>query len=65
MTWDDKDGIPTASLPTKFCMLNIERYSGIGCPKIRLRLYNTVMRAQGIDDAQLVVFFPLSLSKVA
>ena len=65
LTWDDKDGIPTASLPAKFCMLNIERYSGIGCPKIHLRLYSTVMRAQGIDDAQLVVFFPLSLSKVA
>ena len=51
-----------ASLPAKFCMLNIERYSGIGCPKIHLRLYSTVMRAQGIDDAQLVTFFPMSLS---
>ncbi|KAL6312554.1 hypothetical protein AAG906_030667 [Vitis piasezkii] len=45
------DGIPTASLPAKFHMPDIERYSGIGCPKIHLRLYNTIMRAHGIDDA--------------
>ena len=51
LTWNDRDGTPTDSLPTKFCMPNIERYSGIDCPKIHLRLYNTVMRAHGIDDA--------------
>ena len=62
LTWD---GIPTASLPTKFYMPDIERYSGIGCPKIHLRLYNTVMRAHGIDDAQLVILFPMSLSGAA
>ena len=62
LTWDDRDGIPGSSLPTKFRMPDIERYSGIGCPKIHLRLYSTVMRAQGIDDAQLVAFFPMSLS---
>ncbi|KAL6323498.1 hypothetical protein AAG906_039072 [Vitis piasezkii] len=33
------DGIPAASLPAKFCMLDIELYNGIGCPKIHLRLY--------------------------
>ena len=60
-----RDGIPAASLPAKFRMPDIERYSGIGCPKIHLRLYNTVMRAQGIDDAQLVALFPMSLSGVA
>ncbi|RVW90935.1 hypothetical protein CK203_044187 [Vitis vinifera] len=65
LTWDDRDGIPAASLPAKFCMPNIERYSGIGCPKIHLRLYNTVMRAHGIDDAQLVALFPMSLSRAA
>ena len=27
LTWDDRDGIPKASLPLKFCMPNIERYS--------------------------------------
>ena len=65
LNWDDRDGISTASLPAKFCMLNIERYSGIGCPKIHLRLYSTVMRAHRIDDAQLVALFPMSLSGAA
>ncbi|KAL6349514.1 hypothetical protein AAG906_034171 [Vitis piasezkii] len=46
-----EDGIPVASLPAKFRMSNIERYSEIGCPKIHLKLYNTVMRAHGIDGA--------------
>ena len=54
-----------ASLPAKFHMPDIERYSGIGCPKIRLRLYITVMRAHGIDDAQLVTLFLISLSGAA
>ncbi|KAL6322943.1 hypothetical protein AAG906_022781 [Vitis piasezkii] len=65
LTWDDRDGIPAASLPAKFRMPDIERYNGIGCPKIHLRLYNTVMRAHGIDDAQLVALFPMSLSGAA
>nr|CAN62597.1 hypothetical protein VITISV_041531 [Vitis vinifera] len=60
-----EDGIPAASLPAKFRMPDIERYSGIGCPKIHLRLYSTVMRAHGIDDAQLVALFPMSLSGAA
>ncbi|RVW50147.1 hypothetical protein CK203_096893 [Vitis vinifera] len=33
LTWDDRDGIPAASLPAKFRMPDIERYSGIGCPQ--------------------------------
>ncbi|KAL6350469.1 hypothetical protein AAG906_019116 [Vitis piasezkii] len=65
LTWDDRDGIPATSLPAKFRMPDIERYSGIGCPKIHLRLYSTVMRAHGIDDAQLVALFPMSLSGAA
>ncbi|XP_034693534.1 uncharacterized protein LOC117920231 [Vitis riparia] len=65
LTWDDRDGIPAASLPAKFRMPDIERYSGIDCPKIHLRLYSTVMRAHGIDDAQLVALFPMSLSGAA
>ncbi|RVW69186.1 hypothetical protein CK203_059579 [Vitis vinifera] len=56
LTWDDRDGIPTTSLPAKFRMPDIERYSGIGCPKIHLRLYSTVMRVHEIDDAQLTRF---------
>ena len=34
--WDDLDSIPVASLPAKFRMLDIERYTGIGCPRIHL-----------------------------
>ncbi|RVW81513.1 hypothetical protein CK203_051872 [Vitis vinifera] len=43
-------------------MPDIERYTGIGCPRIHLRLYSTVMRALGLDEAQLLTLFPLSLS---
>ena len=43
-------------------MPNIEHYSEIGCPKIHLRLYSTVIRAHEIDDAQLVTLFPMLLS---
>ncbi|KAL6348506.1 hypothetical protein AAG906_009966 [Vitis piasezkii] len=47
ITWEDFDGAPVASLPAKFRMPEIERYTGIGCPRIHLRLYSTVMRAHG------------------
>ncbi|KAL6325037.1 hypothetical protein AAG906_022127 [Vitis piasezkii] len=43
--WDDLEGMPVASLPAKFRMLDIKRYTGIGCPRIHLRLYSTVMKA--------------------
>ncbi|KAL6316705.1 hypothetical protein AAG906_019636 [Vitis piasezkii] len=39
-----------------------KRYTGVGCPRIHLRLYSTVMRALGLDEAQLLTLFPLSLS---
>ena len=61
MTWDDRDGTPAVNLPAKFHMPDIERYSGIGCPKIHLRLYSIVIRARGIDDAQLVALSPCHL----
>ena len=51
-----------ANLPTKFRMPEIERYTGIGCPCIYLSLYNTIMRAHGLDEAQMVMLFPMSLS---
>ncbi|RVW39426.1 Transposon Ty3-G Gag-Pol polyprotein [Vitis vinifera] len=54
-----------ASLPAKFRMPEIERYTGIGCPRIHLRLYSTVMRAHGLDDAQMVMLFPMLLSGAA
>ena len=51
VVWDDLDSILVASLPIKFKMPNIERYTGVGCPCIHLRLYNTVMRAHGLNEA--------------
>ena len=63
--WDDLEGMPVASLSAKFRMPDIERYTGIGCPLIHLRLYSTVMRAHGLDEPQMITLFPLSLSGVA
>ena len=65
MAWDDFDGLPVASLSTKFRMPEIEQYTGIGCPRIHLRLYSTVMKAHGLDKAQMIMLFPMSLSRVA
>ena len=62
ITWEDFDGALVASSPAKFRMLEIERYTGISCPRIHLRLYNTVMRAHGLDEAQMIMFFPMFLS---
>ncbi|RVW61584.1 hypothetical protein CK203_065328 [Vitis vinifera] len=53
VTWDDFDGLPVASLPAKFRMPEIERYTGIGCPCIHLRLYSTIMRAHGLDEERV------------
>ena len=63
--WDDLEGMSVASLPAKFRMPDIERYTGIGCPRIHLRLYSTVMRAHRLDESQMITLFPLSLSGVA
>ena len=65
VTWEDFDGAPVASLPAKFRMPEIERYTGIGCHRIHLRLYSTVMRVHGLDEAQMVMLFPMSLSGAA
>ena len=62
INWDDFDGTPVASLPTQFKMPKIKRYTGIGCLKIHLRLYSSVMRAHGLDEAHLIMLFPMSLS---
>ena len=43
-------------------MLDIERYTGVGCLYIHLRLYSIVMRAHGLDESQMITMFPLSLS---
>ena len=60
--WDDLEGMPMASLSAKFRMPNIEKYTGIGCPRIHLRLYSTGMRVHGLDESQMITLFPLSLS---
>ncbi|RVW27330.1 hypothetical protein CK203_110326 [Vitis vinifera] len=65
VVWDDFGGMPVASLPAKFRMPDIERYTGIGCPHLHLRLYSTVMRAHGLDEPQMITLFPLSLSGAA
>ena len=62
ISWDDPNDVPVATLPVGFRMPDIERYTGVGCPRIHLRLYSTVMRALGLDEAQLLTLFPLSLS---
>ena len=65
VVWDDFEGMPVANLLAKFRMPNIERYTDIGCPRLNLRLYSTVMRAHGLDEAQMIALFPLSLSRAA
>ena len=62
VAWDDFDGIPLASLPTEFRMSEIDRYTGIDYLRIHIRIYSTIMRAYGLDETQLIVLFPLSLS---
>ncbi|RVX05886.1 hypothetical protein CK203_023919 [Vitis vinifera] len=42
ITWENFDGVPVASLPAKFKMPEIERYTGINCPRIHLRLYRVL-----------------------
>ena len=46
-------------------MPNIERYTGIGCPRIHLQLYTAFMHGHRLDEAQMIMFFPLSLSDIA
>ena len=63
--WDGYDDLPVAALLVEFRMPDIERCTGIGCPCIHLQLYNTVMRRHRLDEAQMIMLFPLSLSGVA
>ena len=63
--WDDFDGTPTAGLPAKFRMPKMERYSGVGCPRIHLKVYSTLMRAHSLDESQMIMLFPMSLSGIA
>ena len=51
-----------AALPVEFRMPDIKRYTGIGCPHIHLQLYSAVMRRHRLDEAKMIMLFPLSLS---
>ena len=63
--WDRYDDLPVAALLVEFRMPDIERSTGIGCPCIHLQLYNAVMRGYRLDEAQMIMLFPLSLSGAA
>ena len=63
--WDDFDGTPIAGLPAKFRMPEMERYSGVGCPRIHLKVYSTLMRAHSLDESLMIMLFPMSLSGIA
>ena len=63
--WDGYDDLPMATLPVEFHMSDIERYTGIGCPRIHLQLYSAVMREHRLDEEQMIMLFPLSLSGAA
>ena len=54
----------TPLLP-KFQMPDMEKHTGRGCPRTHLRIYNQLMRGMGLDEAWLLMLFPLSLSSVA
>ena len=63
--WDGFDSAPVTPLPSKFQMPDMERYTSRGCPRTHLRIYSQLMRDLGLDEAQLIMLFPLSLSSVA
>ena len=62
--WDRFDSAPVIPLPPKFWMPDMERYTGRGCPCTHLRIYSQLMRGMGLDEVQLIMLFPLSLSSV-
>ena len=64
-SWEDFDSTPATGLPPNFKMLEIERYTGRGCPRVHSRLYSIIMRAHRLDVAQVLMLFPMSLSGVA
>ena len=65
VVWDGFDSAPVTPLPPKFRMPDMERYTGRGCPRTHLRIYSELMRGMGLDEAQLIMLFPFSLSSVA
>ena len=63
--WDGFDSAPMTPLRPKFWMPGMERYIGRGCQRAHLRIYSQLMRGMGLDETQLIMLFPLSLSGVA
>ena len=63
--WDGYDDLSVAAFPVEFHMPDIERYTGIGCPRIHLQLYSVVMHGHRLDESQMIMFFPMSLSGAA
>ena len=63
--WNGFDSAPVTPLPPKFRMPDMERYTGRGCPRTHLRIYSQLMRGMDLDEAQLIMLFPLSLSSMA
>ena len=53
------------ALLIEFHMSDIKRYMGIGCPCIHLQLYSAIMRGHRLDETQMIMLCPLSLSGVA
>ena len=65
MSYDGYDDFPITALPVEYRMPDIERYTGIGCPRIHLQLYNAIMRRHGLNEAHVIMLFPLSISGAA
>ena len=63
--WDGFDSAPMTPLSPKFLMPDMEQYISRGCPRTHLRIYSQLMRGMGLDEAQLIMLFPLSLSSMA
>ena len=63
--WNRYDDLPVEALPVEFRMPDNERYTGIRCPLIHLKLYIAVMHVHRLDEAQMIMIFPLSLSGAA
>ena len=64
-SWDDFDIAPTSGLRSNFRILETVRYISMGCPHVHLRLYTIVIRAHRLDETQMLLLFPMSLSGVA
>ena len=58
MSWDGYDDLPVAAFPVEFRMSDIERYIGIGCPRIHLKLYSAIMLGHRLDETQMIMLFP-------